>query len=203
MKKNGDNTSASIWKVPNDQTAGLEKIREFQNSSVSNRRCADCGEIPAPNVVLTLGTFVCNSCAVIHLELANKCVNINLFNWTSEKADEIKAKGGNSANNLKYPPPIMSFTGSEQSLNDLRELIHTKYSSATLPSNGPQQQITTTGEEYGDDQSRGDSSTSNSNLFCLHDPFALGHISPPIVVDEETNPSSKPAPSLLDSFLLD
>lgn len=108
----------------------VDRLRSFQRSDKSNKRCANCGELGPVYICMEFLTFICTDCAGIHRELSHKVKSISMSNWTKEEIDRIESMGGNATDKLKflscYEPN--SFQQPLSANRDrLREFIRAKY----------------------------------------------------------------------------
>jgi len=80
----------------------VDRIRAFQRSTQSNKRCADCGEIGPTYICSNFQTFVCQTCSGIHREFGHKIKAISLSQWTFDEVKELVEAGGNDQAALEW-----------------------------------------------------------------------------------------------------
>lgn len=81
-------------------------IRQLQRQT-PNKRCADCNSRLPACVNLTVGTFVCMTCAGIHRELNGRIKGVGHSSFTAEEVERMTASNNEQVNAIylaKYDP---------------------------------------------------------------------------------------------------
>ena len=128
--------SSSIRRAPHPTRRKTEispddAIRQLQRLA-PNKRCADCNSMLPSCVNLTVGSFVCITCAGIHRELNGRVKGVGHSSFTAEEVERMKATDNEQLNAVylaKYNPSKermkMPQDNSDQQL--LKAWIHRKY----------------------------------------------------------------------------
>jgi len=108
-----------------------DALRQLQRNA-PNKKCADCGERLPQNIDLTVGVFICISCAGIHRELNNRVKGIGHSSFTQEEVDKLKTTDNDKVNALwlaRYNPQNERMKPPEgnQNQQQLRAWIRRKY----------------------------------------------------------------------------
>ena len=97
-----------------------------------NKRCADCSTKLPSCVNLTVGSFVCITCAGIHRELSQRVKGVGHSSFTEEEAAWMKAMGNDKVNLIwlaKYNPSVERLKAPVDNSNpmQLKAWIRRKY----------------------------------------------------------------------------
>jgi hypothetical protein len=108
-----------------------DNLRQLQRTP-PNKKCADCGTKLPQCVNLTIGTFICISCAGIHRELNNRVKSFGHSTFTQEEVDKLKTTDNDKINALwlaRYNPHSdrMKPPQGNQNQQQLRAWIRRKY----------------------------------------------------------------------------
>ena len=90
---------------PRPQTSSRRKTQESPEDTLRqlqrlppNKRCADCNSRLPQCVNLSIGSFVCISCAGIHRELNNRVKGIGHSTFTAEEVEQMKQTDNEKVN---------------------------------------------------------------------------------------------------------
>lgn len=95
--------------APNRRKAEIspdDVIRQLQRVQ-ANKKCADCSSKLPTCVNLTIGTFICMTCAGVHRESNARVKSVGHSSFTAEEAEQLKATDNDQINALymtRYSP---------------------------------------------------------------------------------------------------
>ena len=115
----------TVAETPEDVLRQLQRLPP-------NKRCADCNSKLPQCVNLSVGIFVCISCAGIHRELNNRVKGLGHSSFTEEEANRMKETDNEKVNNVwlaRYNPQQerMKPPQGNQNQQALRAWIRRKY----------------------------------------------------------------------------
>ncbi|GAX10249.1 Arf-GAP domain and FG repeats-containing protein 1 [Fistulifera solaris] len=122
-------TTASRRKT--DNVSPDEVIRQLQRVP-ANKKCADCSSKLPSCVNLTVGTFICMTCAGVHRESNARIKSVGHSSFTAEEAEQLKATDNDQINALhmaRYSPSTERLRRpmDNRDPNMVRAWIHRKY----------------------------------------------------------------------------
>ncbi len=130
-----------------DSVSPDEVIRQLQRVP-ANKKCADCSSKLPSCVNLTVGTFICMTCAGVHRESNARIKSVGHSSFTAEEAEQLKATDNDQINALymaRYSPSTERLRRpmDNRDSNMVRAWIHRKYKDRAWYGGGgnePQQQ---------------------------------------------------------------
>ncbi|GAX22343.1 Arf-GAP domain and FG repeats-containing protein 1 [Fistulifera solaris] len=114
-----------------DNVSPDEVIRQLQRVP-ANKKCADCSSKLPSCVNLTVGTFICMTCAGVHRESNARIKSVGHSSFTAEEAEQLKATDNDQINALymaRYSPSTERLRRpmDNRDPNMVRAWIHRKY----------------------------------------------------------------------------
>eukprot|EP01055_Gregarina_sp_Pseudo9_P005557 Gregarina_sp_Pseudo_9__5556@NODE_740_length_2288_cov_27_448199_g696_i0_p2_GENE_NODE_740_length_2288_cov_27_448199_g696_i0NODE_740_length_2288_cov_27_448199_g696_i0_p2_ORF_typecomplete_len121_score29_07ArfGap/PF01412_18/2_1e12UPF0515/PF15135_6/0_012_NODE_740_length_2288_cov_27_448199_g696_i014081770 len=113
--------------VSEEQTA-LSQLEALRKRSC--RTCADCHDVIAPNVDLTHGVFLCNTCATFHRSAEGcRVKTLSYTKWRLPQVAEFEAKQGPQINRRIEEEMLKTFKAvpSADRLPELELYLAAKY----------------------------------------------------------------------------